>query len=283
MEEQYSELIQRVREELACGCLVVPSLPEIVNRINQVVRDADKGPNDVARIIQIDPAFTARVIQIANSPGYHTGGEIESCVMAVMRLGLEVTRNIVMCLALHNVFDASRHYRNIAQGIWRRSTYVGAISFVLGEVTPGIDANKAMLGGLVHEIGYLPLLHYASELGLELTSEFTLAAPIQALSGEVGQQILRDWHFPEEVVSIPEGVAHWQQVKGGNVDYTDVVIVAKAHDAIMSARAGNLPPLIELPSFHKMSLKQLGPAASLELIENARSEIQRMAKTLLGG
>ena len=281
--QSYDVLEKRVRAELANGRLVLPSLPEIVSRINQAVRDPDAGMNDVARIIQADPVFTARLIQIANSPSYRTGGQIDSCVMAVMRLGLEVTRNIVTCLALHNVFDAaSRRYRTIVQGIWRRSTHVGAISFVLGQISNGIDENKAMLGGLVHDIGYLPLLHYAQELELQVDSEFIRNPNVHRLSGEVGYQVLCNWHFHDELVHVPQGVVAWAEQGDQDLGYTDVVIVAKAHDAIMSSRREEYPPLLELPSFHKMSLKQMGPAASLEVIDSAREEILRLSRILLG-
>ncbi len=275
-------LIETVQYALANGHLEVPSLPEIVSRINHAVMDPGLGMDEVSRLIQADAAMAGRIIQICNSPGYQAGVEIDSCVSAVMRLGLKVTRDIVTCLALHNVFNgSSRQYRSLVQTIWRRSAYVGAISFVLGKLIPGLDENKAMLAGLTYDIGYLPVFHYAHELGLDLDMPFLESLRMIKLVAEVGEAVLQRWKLPPEIHAIPRSARDWLRESDANTDYVDIVIVARAHDCLLEKRRCDMPPMLEMPAFAKMSLSELGPDASLEVIDAARHDIKRMVSTLM--
>ena len=278
----HAKLTSRIHQDLIAGTLIVPSLPEIVTRINQAINDPKKGLSQVSRIIQADPAIAGRLIQICNSPSYRRGGAIDNCVTAVMQLGLEVTRNIITCLALHNVFNAStRHTRSLLQDIWRRSAYIGAISYLLGKMIPGLEENKAMLAGLIHDIGFLPVFHYANELDLALDKNIFKNEEIVQLSGQVGRAILLAWKFPDEILDVPVHAHSWLRDAGQDTDYADVVIVARAHECLLEKRDCQMPPILDIPAFKNMSLSSLGPDASLELITAAREDIQHMVAALM--
>ncbi len=283
MSSQLEKISSHILSEYDAGRLVVPSLPEVIGRIRESVRDENKGTRQVAKLIQLDPGLTARLIQIANSPGYRNYFPIDSCQMAVTRLGLKMTRNLVTCLVMHNVFNIkSKLLHQRLRNLWRHSCQVAAISFVLAQLHKGrLEPEKALLAGLVHDIGVLPVLHYAVDYPELLANESELDEIISTLRGTLGHKILEKWNFNPDLIGVPEGAEEWLRDSAGPVDYVDLVIVAQVHSYFGGRQGGQIPPLVELPAFNKMTIAQLGPDASVELLHGAQEEIRKMMDILL--
>ena len=124
-----------------------------------MVSREDRSLGEVARVVQLDPALAARLVQIANSPRYRTGHSVKDCLGAVTRLGIEATRNLATSLALRSVYPGdSAAARDYLKETWLESCRVGAVCHVLASVTPGLRPDRALLAGLVHNIGVLPAL-----------------------------------------------------------------------------------------------------------------------------
>lgn len=283
MSSPFEQISSHILAEFDAGRLVVPSLPEVITRIRAAVNDEDKGTRQVARLIQLDPGLSARLVQIANSPSYRHSAVIDSCTMAVMRLGLHMTRNLVTCLVMHNIFNIeSDRLRQRVRELWQHSCHVAAISFVLAQLHKGqLEAEKALLAGLVHDIGVLPVLHYAMDFPDILAGETELDMVIGHLRGPLGRRILEQWHFSPELTVVPEQAELWSRDEPGALDYVDLVIVAQAHSYFGSGQNHPVPSLLDLAAFKKMTLSRLGPDASVELLHEAREEIRKMVSILL--
>ena len=157
-------LISKIKIEHEAGRLILPSLPEIVVRVRQAVNNDDVNLGDVVKLIQVDASLTARLVQIANSPLYRSPQPVDNCLMAVNRLGLKTTRDLVTCLVLNNVFNAdNKLLHSKIQTLWEHSCHVAAIASTIAKITPNLHEDTALLAGLLHDIGVLPILHYAAE------------------------------------------------------------------------------------------------------------------------
>ena len=157
-------LISKIKAEHEAGSLVLPSLPEIVVRVRQAVSDDNVHLGNVVKLIQLDPSLTARLVQIANSPLYRSPQPVENCLMAVNRLGLTTTRDLVTCLVLNNVFNSeNKILHEKLHKLWQHSSHVAAIASSIAKITPNLHEDTALLAGLLHDIGVLPVLHYAAE------------------------------------------------------------------------------------------------------------------------
>ena len=283
MSSQLENISSHILAEFDAGRLIVPSLPEVISRIREAIRDERKGTRQVAKLIQLDPGLTARLVQIANSPSYRSYFPIDSCQMAVTRLGLKLTRNLVTCLVMHNIFNIKSPliYKRV-QNLWRHSCHVAAICFVLAELHKGqLEPEKALLAGLVHDIGVLPVLHYVMAYPDIMENESELDKLIGQLRGTLGRKILEKWNFSHDLVEVPEEAEQWMRESPGTVDYVDLVIIAQVHSFFGTAHAETVPPLAELPAFGKMTISKLGPDASIELLHGAKEEIRKMVNVLL--
>jgi len=269
--------------EFEAGRLIVPSLPEVISRISDAINDKRKGTQQVAKIIQLDPGLTARLIQIANSPAYRSYFPIDSCQMAVTRMGLRTTRSIITALVLHNIFKIkSQLLRNRMNRLWQHSCNIAAICYVLAQLHKGkLEPEKALLAGLVHDIGELPVLHYISDYPDLIGSENNLDEIVSSLKGSLGRKILQKWQFSTDLIEVPELADEWSREAPGPVDYVDLVIVAQVHGLFGTNHSQQIPPLVELPAFNKMSLSKLGPDASVELLHGAQEEVRKMLNILV--
>ena len=284
MTDQLEKISAQIMQEFAAGKLVIPSLPEVINRIQQAVSDKKRGTQQIAKLIQLDPALTARLIQIANSATYGGSFPIDTCQMAITRLGLRTTRNLVTCLVMHNVFDASKKsvHKRIRE-LWKHSCRVAAIASVLAQINKGlIDPDKSLLAGLIHDIGVLPVLYFLADYPELCEQNDFVDALISKLRGRLGREILKAWQFEEALIAVAEEAENWHYQGEERLNYVDIVIVAQIHSSFGTPMQMELPELSELPAFAKMSLSRLGPEAGIELLHAADSEIREMVRMLLG-
>lgn len=274
-------LISKIKKEHEAGSLVLPSLPEIVVRVRQAVNDDNVNLGNVIKLIQLDPSLTARLVQIANSPLYRSPQPVENCLMAVNRLGLKTTRDLVTCLVLNNVFNAeNKMLREKLHKLWQHSSHVAAIASTIAKITPNLHEDKALLAGLLHDIGVLPVLHYAADFPDVFESEEKLNFVIQEFRSSLGQQILQEWNFDDALSDVAAEAENWSHQGNKEADYVDVVIVAQIHSYFGSEHSANLPPLLSVPAFLKLGLSKLGADASLEVLFEAEQEIRSIMAML---
>lgn len=281
MSEQ-QELLNHILKEYRAGKLKVPGLPEVTSKIQTAIRDPKVNATQISKIIQLDPALTVRLIQIANSPFYRGNSKVEDCRVAVSRMGHNTIRSIVTSFSIQQVFQSkSAIIRDMLRGIWKQSSHVAAISFVLARLTPDIMPDRAMLAGLVHGIGALPILRYAESYPDLQKNRKMLGLLINKIGGKLGHMVLKSWAFDDELSAIPEQLNNWNYEPDKEANYTDVVIVARVHDYIDTGIMDKeIPPLPEIVSFNKMSFSKLGPDASIELLYEAKEEIEILMNML---
>ncbi len=263
--------------------LVLPSLPDVALKVRDAMQNEANTARNIAKIIQVDVALTARLIQIANSALYRGTAKIDNLQSAVTRLGLPVTRNLVMSFATRNVFTAkSPKLQKIMKSLWSNSSKVAAISYVLAGYTPLLQDDKAMLAGLVHSIGVLPVIRYAEDYPALVDDEKRLFRVIGEVQGKLGSMILKKWHFDEELIALPLESQNWKRDTEGPADYIDIVIVARVYSQFGSGSKKNIPRLDELPAFSKLSISKLGADASIELLRESQNDISEVMQMLQG-
>lgn len=274
-------LLEKVRIAHAARQLQLPSLPEVVLAIRDAVQDDRKGVTHIARLLQMDPILSARVLKIANSPLYHTGAPLTDIKLAVVRLGLSVTRNLVTCLVMHNLFEVnSSAMRQRIRELWQHSSRVAAIAQALARTQRGLSPEKALMAGLLHDIGVLPILVYADQFaGTELVGS-VLDDAIATLRAELGNAALASWQMDADIVEVPLLVEQYRRDHAGEADYADLVIVAHIHSYFGQRTSAPLPALHQTPAFGKLAISKLGPEASLELLHQANTEIAATVRML---
>ncbi len=273
-------LLKCILTDAKSGRLQLPSLPDVAQQVRTAMNDPERSVADIARIVQFDPALAARLIQIANSPLYRGANKFDNCHIAIARLGLKATRNLVTSFTVRNLFQSqSTQLRDRLQHTWQHSCRVAAISSVLARLTPGLDPDRALLAGLVHDIGALPLLKYIETMQLKFEPG-RIDDLLARLCAALGTFVLKTWQFEEDLARVPGQVEDWSRDSGARVDYGDVVQVAHVHSQFGQAGGYRGPALPELRSYQKLTISRLGPGCSIELLEQSQHEIDEVLNIL---
>lgn len=253
--------------------LHIPTLPDIALRLRSALQK-DIGISEAAKIVNLDPVIASKIIQVVNSPLYRTEAPIANCHDAINRLGLKTTQNLVTSISLHNLFKChTKALNERTQNLWRQSVYVACLSHTLAKLSKRINPDEALLAGLTHNIGAMPIVTFADSLGNEHFNLQELDETIANLQGNLGGIILKSWGFPDELQSVPEQSSHWYRTGGEKLDIADIVILARFHSLIGTPQKQRLPPISTLPAFHKLGETELTPDMSLQALQDAKQQI----------
>ncbi|MGB5278564.1 MAG: HDOD domain-containing protein [Gammaproteobacteria bacterium] len=275
------EIYLHVYQALRSGTLELPSMPSTGVHIAKHLEDPAADSDSIARIIQMDPALTARLIQVANSPAFKGRVQIESCRDAVTRLGQSTTRDLVISFVLRGLFRSRNpHIRERMEQVWLHSTQVAAISYALARKIPGLDAGQAMLAGLMHDIGVIPILTSASRYPRLADDADLLDKVVSRLRGDSGAMVLKQWGFAPEFIDVALHAEDWQRQGEDQADYTDLVIIAQMHSHIGTSKMAEIPRIDRVPAFQKLAVGGLGPGMSLRVMDEAEEEISAMRQAL---
>jgi putative nucleotidyltransferase with HDIG domain len=195
--------------------------------VRDVVEDENASANQIADIIAQDAALSARLLQVANSPLYRGRQEIDRLSMVDSRLGNKLVRNLVTSQVMKQMFQATNDMVDQRlRHVWEHSVQVAAIARVLAGNIPGVLPDQAMLAGLLHDIGTLPILYRAEERDELLDTPGLLDELILRLHTRIGGAILKHWKFPDMLVAVAAEHENLERDHTGPADLIDVVQVA---------------------------------------------------------
>lgn len=267
-------LSQQLLRDLEQDCLQLPSLPEVAIRIGRALEDGMSDAHKIAELIQIDPVITAKLIKAANSAFYGGRNPVDSCGAAVVRLGGDVTHKLVLSYALKELFQSdSELLQSRMQQLWKHSTHVAAICYVLAKQDRRFKPEHAMLAGLLHDIGVVAILNYAKRFPEESMQPAIIDRAISNLRAQIGSMIMNNWRFPGDFVIAALEAEEWMRNNGGEPDYCDLVIIAQLHSYIGDNKGLHLPAIDEVPAHSRLELGELTPRMSLKILEQAKDQI----------
>ena len=277
-----SELGFRLYKDIKEDKAILPTLPDLAVRIRSAIKGGTGDAKDIARIVESDPAITAKLVKVANSALYGGRSSIDSCSAAIVRLGTKTTQKLVLTYSLQEVFKTSIWAVNERmQALWDHCAEVASISFILARLTKKFDPGEAMLAGLVHDVGTIAILNY-TEMMPQLAKDLEgLENSITRLRGELGAMILREWAFPIEIVVAAREADKWSREHDGNVDLADLIVVAQLHNQIGEKPTLELPPFHEIGAVKRLLGDEVTPETSIGVMQAAQAQIAA-ARSLLG-
>lgn len=226
MNDKSTLFFNSLKKAVETDQLTLPTLPEVAIRIRDAVEKENNSAQQIADIITQDASLTARLLQVANSPLYRSRSQIDDLSMAITRLGTRVVRDLVICLAMKQMFQTDSEVLDKQfRELWATSIDVAAISRLLATKST-LNPEQALIAGLIHNIGSLPILQMAQSDKDLISSPDALNEIIQDIQGPVGKLILSFWNFPQHLIDV---VANWNDFKrqhNGSEDYVDLVQIA---------------------------------------------------------
>ncbi|CAK0763291.1 HDOD domain-containing protein [Gammaproteobacteria bacterium] len=276
------DFLERLTADLEQDRFVPPTLPDVAMRLGRALEDQNADLKKVARLVQMDPAITAKLIKAANSPLYYRNQKIQSCLDAIMALGLDVTHKLVVSFVLRDLFRPSVKQLELRmQEVWSHSIRVASLCHVFARLTRKVPPERAMLAGLLHDIGVVAILAYAERCAALETKSSVLDGVITGMRATVGEMILKQWQFPEHTVTAAREAEDWMRDHDGpELDDCDLVIVSQIHSYMGTPKMQEIPAMDKIPAFRRLSFIDLSPKKSMKIIERADDEVAEMESLL---
>ncbi|MEH6343492.1 MAG: HDOD domain-containing protein [Bermanella sp.] len=252
------DLIDQIKQDT----LVLPSLPEVCLRVRDVAEDVEATIPQLAALISQDTGLSARIIKVANSPLVRVSSEVTDLTTAISRLGMNFTSNLAMGLAMEQMFQAtSDAVDKRMRKIWSQSSEIASICHVLATHYTQLHPDQAMLAGLIHKIGALPVLTYAQDHNTLLNDGLALDKLIDKLHPVIGNHIVKAWKFPSAIQNVPSQYLKFER-EVETVDYADLVTVA-----VLQSHANTNHPYAKLDYSQVGAFERVGISADIEMSE----------------
>ncbi len=189
-------------------CTNLPSPPAIATKIIELSSCDTSGLSDVADVVSIDPALSAKLLRMANSPLYTKQRKVENLRQAINLFGLDGTLNIALSFSLKQNATEDSHSGLNYNLYWKRSLASAMLCQDLIQRFGGSSKDSAFLAGLLQDIGMLALDKAKPDLynniGIEQAKHESLyKLELETLNADhsaVGAWLLKQWHLPSNLL-----------------------------------------------------------------------------------
>lgn len=195
--------------EIASNIVHLPSLPSHYTGITKELHSDNPSIENVADIIEEDPAMTVTVLRLVNSGFFGLASRINTVREAVGMLGLELLRNLMLATSIFSKYNSTTEFS--IEDFSARAIKVGALSRKMAcKANIGrIACEEAFIAALLCDVGllvlrttmmekYRKIIAYASENNTSLIdSEF---AVLGASHAELGAYMMGLWGFQDDIV-----------------------------------------------------------------------------------
>ncbi|RRN58595.1 GGDEF domain-containing protein [Pseudoxanthomonas sp. SGNA-20] len=187
-------------------CRNLPSPPAIALQIIELAQDPDADLATAARVIAMDPALSARLLRVANSPLYAGRRRVETLAQATTMLGLNATLSLALGFSLARGLRATDGAAAEQERLWKRSVLSALAARLLGEHAGLERLEDLMLAGLLQDIGALALLQARPDAWLALQDGGRVPAPLEREREVLGDDhaaagawLARQWQLPDHL------------------------------------------------------------------------------------
>ncbi len=185
----------------------LPSLPTVAVEVLRLSQDEDATLDELAKVIQSDPALAARLLKLANSSLFNAGQEVTTLQRATMVLGMKTVKLMSLSFCLASTLPTSGKGAFDFQAFWRRSLVAAVAGRAFARLVGNKSGDEAFLCGLLSRLGQLVASQCMSDLYAGVLDRAAGRWPTIALeqkvlgfhSGHVVATLLDEWSLPETI------------------------------------------------------------------------------------
>jgi HD-like signal output (HDOD) protein len=202
---QAPETDHRIQAILASG-IKIPPMPEMLLRLNALLRDPNAGPAELAALIRADGALSGALFRVVGSPVFGLHAKVDSLPRAIALLGMKNTAALLHSEVLRAAMSDPQHARAL-EHLWHRGAAIAELCVIVVKKAHlrDISPDTAFLLGMFHDCGLALLCKrfpaYATALSGEVWPDILELDRAQQISHAVmGQMVAKNWLLPEDLV-----------------------------------------------------------------------------------
>jgi putative nucleotidyltransferase with HDIG domain len=185
----------------------MPSLSTTVTKVLEICNSPTTSPNDLNRVISLDPVLTGKVMKLINSAYYSLPNEVTTLTRGILMLGLNTVKNLALSTSVLESLRGNESVQALSMDdFWTHSLCVGVIAKHLAAIkdVPAIEREEYFVAGLLHDLGKIVLSNrfpedYVQALDSARLDHGCLHQAESAVLGVdhcvVGKMIARKWQL----------------------------------------------------------------------------------------
>lgn len=203
--------------------VVLPSLPQVLLQIQQVINDPESSADDLAKVISKDPKLVASILRLANSAMFSFRTEVDTPSRAVALLGFKQAGSLALGTVSLSLFKRSKTSSVLqVEKFWKHAIACGVIAQEIAKIAKLGDPERFFVAGMLHDIGLYVIFESDKGLAIELLElaknhDESLYGAEEKLLGFnhaiLGGVIIKDWNFPKSLVLAAAGHHNPEKVK----------------------------------------------------------------------
>ncbi len=194
--------------ELVQSCSSVFTLPEIYSHVRDVVDDSNSTMEDLANAFKLDPAISAKLLRIANSPQYGASKQIDTITHGINLIGVQAVKDLLTATTVGRTFAGMPVHLMDALKFWRKSVFCALVAEKIAKSCGIDDSERFFVEGLLRDIGHFVLYQTVPQRAQSALIEagyleVSLAEVEQSNIGcdfaEVGAELIWSWNMPVHI------------------------------------------------------------------------------------
>lgn len=277
-------IFRRIEWDISSGTHPLPDFPETARHLQQLTCTPNYSFKTLAEAVEPDFLLTERLIRIASGSLYPGKEPCDTPLAAVRRLGTELTQHLALVYALSQIFQSDQRIaRQKLRFLWQESARVAALAFWLAQQRRGFKPERAMLAGLLQNVG----AHYLTVImGRKARTDYHWLLWEQMIadhSANLSARLLAHWALDSDLITCAETRDQWLRSHSeAQPDLADLLIIARYHAYLNTDKIRHCPRFTELPCVAKLGIQdsEMTPFQGLTTVRKFHSDIDDITLSL---
>ncbi len=201
----------------------LPSLPAIIFEVSKMLNNSQTSASDLGKIIGKDQGLVAKILTVANSPLYGLPRRVATVEFAIVILGFDHIKNIVMAISMIEAFKGKDKSNWDNKSYWNHTLFTATAAKGIADELGYSKSGEVFTAALLHDLGISVIQRYFNvefnnicrlvdeqQMRYLIAEEKTLGITHQ----EIGKFLIDRWNLPE---ALGETIAtHHQPSKAEN-------------------------------------------------------------------
>ena len=218
----------------------LPSAPVILAQVSRLLDREDSNATDLSNLISKDQGLVTKILVIANSPLFGIPRRVSTIDFAIVILGFNQIKNIVISLAMMEAFKSIKGKEFNQKKFWQHSILSAYLSKKIADDLGYYFSGDAFTAGLLHDLGIPLIFKFLNESYIEIynrakKSEESFGKYEREILGtthaEIGRFLIDKWGLPESLAEVTE--FHHTPEKSRD-DFKEIAYVVHLADYILN-------------------------------------------------
>jgi putative nucleotidyltransferase with HDIG domain len=235
----------------------LPTIPGVLKKLLKLVGDPKVSLNEIGNFVSSDPVLTTKVLKMVNSPVYGFPGRISSVSQAVLLLGLNVVKGLLLGVSVFELMQKSM------MGLWEHSMGCSIIARLIARKKGLKEPEEVSVAGLLHDIGkVVMILQFSGQYEEAMKLAESRRVPILEAEKDIfsvthanaGAWMTQKWRFPGNLIDVIEYHHKPHLSKRAPID----TAIVHLSDALIRARGFGFAGENMVPAINPAAWESLG-------------------------